>query len=191
MYLVATTAEMAGAGDELHRAWTEGLDGEPAYAGVLEAAGSADSVLYPSKQSAAEEIVRGAIGILDEVANGKIADPFDEQDTKLVESQFSFNSLTDFTNNVRSVQNAYLGAVPDAGTSGVGLTAFVADVDADLDARLKGELTAALAALGEIPEPFRDAITDPAAADKIRAAQEAIRAVQTTMEGDVLPLVTR
>ncbi|MCK6530722.1 peptidase M75 [Myxococcota bacterium] len=189
-YLVAVTAEMADLGAELSAAWSTGLDGDVAYADVVATAGEADNRAYPSMTSAAEEIVRGSIGILDEVANGKIADPFDQQDPDLVESQFSFNSLADFADNVRSVQNAWLGSVPEAGAEGTGLHTWVASVDADLDARVQAEIQAALDAIGRIPAPFRDAILDPQAADEIIAAQEALVVVKESMEGDVLPLLT-
>lgn len=186
-YLTAVSSLLAQAGSDLEASWTTGVDGPP-YAELFKAAGFDGNEVYPSLASAGEEIVRGLIGIADEVANGKIADPFDQQDTTLVESQFAFNSLTDFTDNVRSIQNAYTGDVPFAGTTGAGIDEYVASVDADLDTRLKDEIQAAIDALGQIPEPFRDAITDPEAADAITAAQDALRTVQTTLEQDILPL---
>lgn len=185
-YLTATTQLLADAGATLETSWTEG---DPAYGDLFTTAGEAGNTTFPSRSSAAEEIVRGIIGIADEVANGKIADPFDQMDTTLVESQFSFNSLTDFQNNIRSIRNAYTGEVEFAGTSGASLSDYVASVDADLDARVITEIDAAITALGAIPAPFRDAVTNADAADEITAAQEAIRKVQTTFEQDVLPLV--
>lgn len=188
-YLKAVTGEMARVGADLRRAWTDGLDGKPPYARIFKEAANGGNSVYPSPRSAAEEIVRGMIGILDEVANGKIADPFDEKDTTLVESQFSYNSLADFRDNLHSVLNAYTGDVPAAATTGAGLDEYVAERDADLDARIRAEIQAALDALAAIPEPFRDAVTDDAAAPKIEATQQAIRRVQSTLESELLPLV--
>jgi hypothetical protein len=129
------------------------------------------------------------IGICDEVANGKIADPYDAHDPVLVESQFSYNSILDFQDNLRSVESAYTGGSALAGTTGRGLSDWVAERNPTLDARVKAEIAASIAALGLIPPPFRDAITNPAAYDEIEAAQAAIRTLQDTLEQDVRSLV--
>ena len=126
------------------------------------------------------------IGICDEVANGKIADPFSEQDPRLVESQFSFNSLEDFQNNMRSVRNALHRGTTTA-ARGPALDEFVALRNADLDSRLKREIEAAIDEIGRISNPFRDAIASDA--DQIEKAQQAIARVQQTLQEDVLPLV--
>lgn len=186
-YLTAVTAELATNADTLADSWTHGVDGADPYADVFSSAG--ENAIYPSLASAAQEIVEGMIGICDEVANGKIADPFDSQDTSLVESQFSFNSLADFTDNLNSVRNAYLGDVPGAGSEGVGLNEYVAAQDSDLDARIQDGMEASIAALGAIPWPFRDAILDADAADEIVAAQEAINDLRIVLESELLPLI--
>ncbi len=190
-YLAAVVAEMAVLGGGLADAWTEGVDGQSAYVANFRDAGDDGNTLYPSLEAAGQEIVFGNIGILDEVANGKIADPFDEQDTTLVESQFSFNSIVDFSNNVRSVQNAYLGRNVMTGEVATHpFSEYVASVDPALDARIQAEIQTAIDALGAIPQPFRDAITDDGAAAQIIEAQEAIRTVQSTFETALLPLVS-
>lgn len=190
-YLTAISGELATIGGDLAASWTTGVSGLPPYRDVLVTAGEAGNTAYPSLTAAVQELLDGMIGICDEVANGKIADPYDAHDPELVESQFSYNSLADFQDNLRSVQNTYLGAVPLAGTSGRGLTAYVADLDPTLDARLRAEIDAAIAAIAAIPGPFRDAITTPSAYASIEAAQTAVRRVQTTLEQDVSPLVLR
>ena len=72
-----------------------------------------------------------------------------------------YNSLVDFQDNMRSVQNAYLGSVPEAGTSGKGLTAFVASVDPTLDARVKTEIQAAIDAHRRDPGALPDGHQEP------------------------------
>jgi uncharacterized iron-regulated protein len=131
------------------------------------------------------------IGICDEVANGKIADPFDGNDPTLEESQFSDNSLADFQNNIRSVKNAYLGGTEFGPTSGRGLSAWVLERDPALDARVRLEIDDAIEAIGAIPFPFRTAIGDPVAEDEIIAAQAAIETLMATLAGDVTSLVTQ
>ncbi len=180
-YLVASTRLLAQTAEALHSSWipSGGNFGNK----VVEAGSGSD--VYPSQRSAAQEIVNGMVGICDEVANGKIADPFTEQDARLVESQFSFNSLADFQNNMRSVWNAYTGDY--GGRDGSGLDEFVVSRDSSLDSRLKSEIQTSIDEIGNISNPFRDAIASDAA--QIEKAQQAIAKVQQTLEGDVLPLV--
>jgi putative iron-regulated protein len=185
-YLTAITDEFDGVAQALADSW---LEGDMPYRQVFITAGEPTNTAYPSLASAGQEIVNGMVGICDEVANGKIAEPYDEKMANLEESQFSNNSIQDFQDNLRSVQNAYLGAFPLGGTSGRGLTVYVASLDAALDERVKTEIQDAIDAIGEIPAPFSEAILDPEAAEEIEAAQQAIRRVQATLESDVTPLI--
>ena len=180
-YLVASTLVLGETASDLYNSWIP--SGGNFVSKVLGAGSGSD--IYPSQRSAVQEIVNGMIGICDEVANGKIADPFSEQDPRLVESQFSFNSLEDFQNNMRSVWNAYTGDY--GGSDGNGLDEFVTLRNADLDSRLKREIQAAIDEIGMISNPFRDAISSDA--DQVEKAQQAIARVQQTLEEDVLPLV--
>ena len=180
-YLIATTQDLQATASALHNSWISsgGNFGQK----VRNAGNGSDA--YPSAQSAVQEMVNGMIGICDEVANGKIADPFVEQDTRLVESQFSFNSIADFQNNLRSVQHVYTGDYADA--DGAGLDNFIRQADADLDQRLKREIQTAIDEIGRIQQPFRDAIASDR--DQIEQAQAAVAKVQQTLEEDILPLV--
>ncbi len=187
-YLVASAADFADIADRLASSWTVGIAGGTPYRDVFANAG-AGSGGYPSLISAAQEIVGGMAGICDEVANGKIADPYDNQDVQLEESRFSNNSLKDFRDNIQSVKNAYVGAVPLAGTSGRGLSDWVRAEDAELDTRILGAIEASLTALDAIPAPFGDAILDADAEDEIVDAQQAIRGLQDMLEGDLTALI--
>ncbi len=189
-YLTAITAEMKTISTSLSDAWAKGYDGRPPYRDTLANAGQSGNTAYPSVQAAAQEMVGGITNILDEVANGKIADPYDAKDANLVESQFAYNSLSDFSNNIDSVEHVYRGYADNAATAQHSLQTLVGKGSA-LDVRIMAELRASTDALAAIPEPFRDSIKDPASAGRIEAAQAAIRKLQTTFETEVLPLVTR
>ena len=178
-YLVAVATVLAEDAARLADAWSVG-----GFAAEYAAAGTTGS-RYNSQIDAVVEILDGMSGICDEVANGKIADPFDEQDTRLVESQFSWNSLADFKDNVRSVQNAYTGEYAAAGLTGKGIDEYVASKDAALDTRFKAELVAALAALDAIPEPFRNNLD---ASAQITAAQSAVLTLFNTIGDDLKPV---
>lgn len=188
-YLAGLTDELVAITADLSTSWTTGVGGAPAYRTVFTTAGEAGNTAYPSLDAAAQEILGGMSGICDEVANGKIADPYDARDPNLVESQYSFNSLLDFADNLRGVLNAYTGDMPAAQTTGRGLADVVAANDAALDARLRGEIDAAITALAAIPSPFRDAIQSPANDALIEDAQAKIRTIQATIDGDLTTAV--
>ena len=179
-YLIAATELLKDAAVSLHTSWI--ASGENFRAQVVNA--GAGSSTYTTQKAAVQEMVNGMIGIADEVGNGKIADPFTEQDTRLVESQFSFNSLLDFQDNMRSIQNVYLGGY---NVEAAGLDEFVKSKDSALDQRFQAEIQAAITEIGKISFPFRDALATDAA--QITAAQQAIATVQQTLEGDIMSLV--
>ncbi len=179
-YLIAATELLKDVATSLHTSWI--ASGGNFRAQVVNA--GAGSNTYTTQKAAVQEMVNGMIGIADEVGNGKIADPFTEKDTRLVESQFSFNSLLDFQDNIRSIQNVYTGGY---NVEAVGLDEFVKSKDPALDQRLQSEIQAAITEIGKISFPFRDALAAHGA--QITAAQRAIATVQQTLEGDILPLV--
>ena len=179
-YLVATTENLKSKTAQLRNAWD--ASGENYAAEVANAGDS--STIYKSQKDAMQEMVNGMIVIADEVANGKISDPFNERNTTLVESQFSFNSITDFQDNIRGIQNVYVGKFT---ADGQGLNEFVKGVDAELDARFQTEVQTAIDTIGAIPDPFRDSITAQRAA--VQAAIDAVSTVQGTLENDILKLV--
>ena len=180
-YLLSTTQSQKGETTRLAMAWSPEGDN---YVNKITQAGS-NSAIYPSQKSAVEELIAGMEIIADEVANGKINDPLSENNPTLVESQFSFNSKTDFQNNMRSIMHIYTGDYN--GSKGAGVSDFVAQIDADLDARFKNEVKAAITAIDNIPGSFRDAITEHP--KDVEKAQEAVRTILATVQKDIKPLL--
>ncbi|MCK5926502.1 MAG: hypothetical protein KAG10_11440, partial [Methylococcales bacterium] len=146
------------------------------------------SKTYPSEVSALQELVNGMIGIVDEVANGKIADPFSQTNTELVESQFSFNSLLDFENNIRGVENIYLGRYLQK--DGAGLNDLVRRNNAELDTEIRQKFDAAIDAIQAIPFPFSDSISNAQGRTLIATAQAKVSELQTVLESKLLPNLT-
>ncbi len=179
-YLVSTTMNLKASTSQLKLAWAP--EGEN-FSNTVASAGEGNAV-YPSQSSAVQEMVNGMITIADEVANGKISDPYSEEDTTLVESQFSFNSISDFQDNIRGIQNVYMGKFMN---DGQGLNEFVNNNNTDLDSRFQTEVQKAIDTIGAIPDPFRDSITSNRSA--IQSAIDAVSKVQLTLEQDILPLV--
>ena len=70
---------------------------------------------YKNYLETAQEIIQGCADIADEVGKQKIGRPAgvttegNVYDTDYIESPYSENSKTDFIDNIKSIQNAYLG----------------------------------------------------------------------------------
>ncbi|MDE0085123.1 MAG: hypothetical protein OXU23_05390 [Candidatus Poribacteria bacterium] len=180
-YLLATTENLKASTSQLRLAWAP--EGEN-FSNTVASAGEEGNAVYRSQSAAVQEMVNGMIVIADEVANGKISDPYNEEDTTKVESQFSFNSISDFQDNIRGIQNVYMGKFK---SDGQGLNEFVNGKDADLNSRFQSEVQNAIDTIGAIPDPFRDSITGNRPA--VQAAIDAVSTVQLTLEQDILPLV--
>jgi predicted lipoprotein len=183
-YLLGVTDNLTTAALELADAWNP-TDGD--FASEVSEAGKT-STRWLSQQSALQEIIEAIVGIADEVANGKITDPFQQDDPRLVESQFSFNSLTDFTNNIESIRNVYEGGSPQ-GCSAAGLSSYVLTVNPALDAQIRNRIAASKTALAAIAEPFRDSISVPGQADEIENAIATINVLRDTLQQDLFDLV--
>jgi predicted lipoprotein len=191
-YLMATAEVFQGYTQDLYDAWVSGDD---AYKDKLL---TVDNNIYTSKLAVIEELINGMIGIVDEVGNGKIADPFTASaataDTSLVESQYSWNSLIDFTDNIQGVQNVYRGEF-EGGADKQGIIDFVKAADATLSSRVDTEIADAIAAIKAIAReanlPFRQAISDTDARVRIQAAIDALATLQSSLENDVLTLLNK
>jgi uncharacterized iron-regulated protein len=176
-YLVSCAVVLAEDASTLHSEWTGSFGNE------FKKAGSGGS-RYSSQTQAVLEIVEGITTIADEVGNGKIAEPYTTKDVQTVESQFSWNSLTDFTNNIKSIKNAYLGAYNGDGS---GLDDFVKSKDDALNTRILAEIDETIEAIGAIPYPFRNNLNADA---QIQAAINACNKLHATFESDIKALIT-
>jgi predicted lipoprotein len=90
------------------------------------------------------------------VANGKIAEPYINQNPALEESPFASNSIIDFTNNIKSVQNMYLGKYS---SDGKGLEDLIKANNLTMDGVIKTRIANSISALGNVTVPFGQAIS--------------------------------
>lgn len=166
---------------ELDEAWDPDASGN--YSAVFSMAGSGNAT-YPTQVAAFEEMVNAMAGICDEVANAKIGEVYTQQDPTLEESPFAKNSITDFTNNIKGVQNVYLGKYS---ADGAGLEDVVRKYNLQLDSDIKLKLSSAIESLGKITVPFGEAILSQKT--QVQNAIDAINALKTTLEDSLLPFV--
>ncbi|HEX2616147.1 MAG TPA: imelysin family protein, partial [Flavobacteriales bacterium] len=143
-YLTALVNDVALLTAQLAGSWDPSVNGN--YSNALINAGNGSAV-YPTQRAAFEELVNAMAGICDEVANGKMTEPLLAQDPSLEESPFAQNSLIDFTNNIKGVENVYLGRYT---TDGTGMENFVREHNLQLDNSIKQHIAAAISALDNI-----------------------------------------
>ncbi|MDI1256762.1 MAG: imelysin family protein [Flavobacterium sp.] len=185
-FLKAAVADLQSNTQKLYNAWKSN-DGN--YAINFINAGQSSSV-YPSQKSALEEFTQGMVGIATEVATGKIEEPLNgnagSAKPEAEESRFSNNSKSDFANNIRSIQNIYLGDFN--GGSGKGLSDIVALTNSTLDASIKTKIADAIAAIEAIPETFTIAITSHR--PEVQNAQTKVNELKTLLESQLIPFIT-
>jgi len=185
-FLQAAAEDLQNNTQKLYDAWRVGGDN---YAGNFSGAGTSGSV-YPSQKAALTEITEGLFGIADEVANGKIETPLNGNGGSAMpeaeESRFSNNSKLDFANNIRSIQNMYMGDYN--GTDGMGMTNIVSLTNATLDNTIKTKIQDAIDAINAIPNTFTDGITNNRPA--VTNAQNKVNELKTLLESQLLPFIT-
>lgn len=136
------------------------------YGEMMKNSGKAGSI-FKTYQEAAEEIIQGCIDIADEVGTVKIGRPHEgstEEDRNYIESPYSLNSIEDFIDNIRSIENSYLGSGEASS-----LSSYFAGMDPGLDRRMRESLENSKRAIGAIPEPFAKNATGKEAAEAVRA----------------------
>ncbi|MBK8451367.1 MAG: imelysin [Saprospiraceae bacterium] len=181
-YLSACTQSLNGSTQQLFDAWR--AEGQNFGKNLIEA-GKLSSI-YPSQKSALQELVDGMITIADEVANGKINDPFVQSDILKEESRFSANSKADFADNIRSIKNIYLGSLDGSGSI-TGFYTLLHQSKVSLHQKIVNQIEAAIAAIESIPGTFTTAITLNRPA--IQFSQDQVRALQLTLESELKPFI--
>lgn len=198
-YLVSVSHLLAEYAAQLSYSWSNQYNPEdpkaPGYAEII-ANPSLQNPIYTSERAVLEEYIQGMMAILDEVGNGKIADPFGSDiqhaNVELVESPYSWNSLSDFTNNVRSVLNVYTGTY--GAHKGPGLKDFVKRKNPSLAMRVEFEILKSMQLIQKISGPsqdvpFRQAILSEEGRARIQLAIDQLAKTRSLIEESVLPLL--
>ena len=132
---------------------------------------------YPSMAAAMSEIASGAAEIAGEVGAVKIAEPYEERNTNKVESWYSWHSLDDYTNNILSIKNAYLGGIDDNTRQSGSLSAYIIARDPSLDADVKSKIEDCIVKIKAIGNngqySFYEVVRDQINAPQVQAAEKA------------------
>ena len=180
-YLKALGLNLKQLTTEVYNGWDASVSGN--YGNIFINAGNG-SAIYETQRAAFEELVNAMTGICDEVANGKMDEVYLAKDPSLEESPFSKNSITDFTHNIRGVENVYLSRYA---ADGKGLEDLVKKYNLSLDNEIKTNISSAIAALNTVTVPFGEAIISQPL--QVQNAIDAINALKTTLEEKLLPFV--
>lgn len=164
------------------------------YGSSMKNAGSGGSK-YINYNEAVQELIVGAQDIADEVGGLKIGNPTghgEEDDPDYIESPYSLNSITDFTDNIISIRNAYQGSqdtddyIKPVNSS---LSSYVQSLNPELDTRMKNAIQDAIDKIGQMREPFAKTARDPQY-DAINQAAIAACNNVTDVLNEVLNLLT-
>lgn len=179
--LIALAENLKTLCNQVKSSWDPALNGN--YTNEFTNAGSG-SAIYQTQRAAYEEMIDAMAGICDEVANGKIDEPFTQQDPTKEESPFAKNSMTDFTNNIKSVQNIYLGKYI---VDGKGLEDLIKANNLSMDGQIKTKISNALTALSNVTDPFGQAISTQQV--QVQNCITSINDLKAYLENDVKPYV--
>jgi len=113
---------------------------------------------FTSIQDAIEQVLSAdegsCVGIANEVGTAKIANPFAAGDISYVESPYSYNSITDFQDNIRSIRNVWYGST-DGTPANVSFYNFFKSVGADnVNDSVTKSFNDAITKIGVMPAPF-------------------------------------
>lgn len=173
-YAAAVSSHLKSDAETLYKAWNEGLGGDEAYKETFKNSGAGKA--YSSPNSCIEQIVDGCIDIANEVGESKIGDPRDKWENGkyteavyAVESWYSYHSIQDYANNIRSIQNAinctYNG---NAGTHSI--AAYLrTHGQSELVNKVNSSIKTCIAAIEGMAAPFRSHIGNPSVLTAIDA----------------------
>lgn len=145
--------------------------GDNSYGENMTLAGQAGST-YATRTQALQAILDGCIDISDEVGTSKIGKCFNGEDVTYVESPYSQKSIKDFTDNITSVQNAYMGGIEGQRDEALSVHNYLKDIDAALDTKVVNAINNAIEKIKNMKAPFVLNYTDASAGEAIEACQE-------------------
>ena len=94
------------------------------------------------------------VAIANEVGTAKIANPFSAGDVSYVESPYSYNSITDFCDNIRSIRNVWLGSTNET-VHQYSFHSFFASVQSNaVNEKVENAYASAIEGIGNMPSPF-------------------------------------
>lgn len=186
-YMKNVAALLKSDAEKLYSQWAESYENAGVNTGVPYATlfKSHDSRSgYSDVKSCAQEVVEKMAEIANEVGSSKIGDPYakwtsGKQTEALyaVESWYSWHSRDDYTNNIKSIANAYYGKLNGSETNMAEASMAKALEGTTIDRTVRKQIADAQAAIQNITQPFRNHIGSTEA----QQAMEACAALQASL----------
>ena len=129
------------------------------YGDNVKGAGVNSRSTFPRLQDAITQVLShdegSAAAIANEVGTAKIANPFSAGDISYVESPYSYNSITDFQDNILSIRNVWYGST-DGSIANFSFHNFFASVSGGdaTNTAVEGAFNDAVEKIGNMPAPF-------------------------------------
>ena len=128
------------------------------YGENLTSAGINNKSTFPTLKAAIAQVLSNDEGscaaIATEVGTAKIANPFSAGDISYVESPYSYNSITDFQDNIRSIRNVWYGST-NGKAANVSFNGFFASVNQSAtNSAVTKAFQDAITKIGIMPSPF-------------------------------------
>ena len=113
---------------------------------------------FPTLKSAIAQVLSdddgSCVAICNEVSSTKITNPFSAGDIAYVESPYSYNSIADFRDNIRSIRNVWLGST-DKTANKYSFHTFFASVKSEkVNTAVEGDYVSAIESISNMPAPF-------------------------------------
>ena len=125
------------------------------YGENLTAAGISNKSTFPTLKAAIAQVLSDDEGscaaIATEVGTAKIANPFSAGDISYVESPYSYNSIIDFQDNIRSIRNVWYGSTSGSAASNSFANFFEA---VKTSTGVETAFNDAITKIGVMPSPF-------------------------------------
>ena len=150
------------------------------YGEMMILAGESGNTNYKTQIAAMVQILQGASDISDEVGNTKITDPVHSGNVLDVESWYSWNSIEDFTDNLRSVRNVYYGSL-DGTVNANSLASYMKKKNADADTKVRTAIDNAIKEVSSMPAPFRNHLTAAETQKAVEACNELMNALDNAI----------
>lgn len=129
------------------------------YGENLTSAGINSKSTFPTLKAAISQILNydegSAAAIATEVGAKKIANPFANGDISYVESPYSYNSISDFQDNIRSIRNIWYGSTTGNPVS-VSFNGFFNSISNgnNINKEVVNAIESTITKIGEMPNPF-------------------------------------
>ena len=113
---------------------------------------------FPALKDAIAQVLSddegSCVAICNEVGTAKIANPFSAGDIAYVESPYSYNSITDFQDNIRSIRNVWMGSLDGNAAQGSFHSFFASVSQTATNTNVENAFNSAIDKIGKMPAPF-------------------------------------